>query len=122
MNLVFAISTHIIFTLSVQTFQFVYLFQLTGPAHLLISPCRMETIFPIQNPHALQDPRVSGYIQYAMKTEKAMFEKATSREAYYQLLAELIYRIRKKLAERKKTRMEMEKQRQPMGEGSSTVG
>ena len=77
----------------------------------------METIFPIQNPHALQDQRVSSLIQYAMKVEKAMFEMATSREAYYQLLAEKIYRIRKELEERKKMRMEMEKLRRPMGEG-----
>ncbi|CAI8019599.1 Protein cbp-1 [Geodia barretti] len=77
----------------------------------------VETIFPIQNPHALQDQRVSSLIQYAMKVEKAMFEMATSREAYYQLLAEKIYRIRKELEERKKMRMEMEKLRRPMGEG-----
>ena len=89
----------------------------TCHAHFSISPCRVETIFPIQNPHALQDQRVSSLIQYAMKVEKAMFEMATSREAYYQLLAEKIYRIRKELEERKKMRMEMEKLRRPMGEG-----
>ena len=72
---------------------------------------RVETIFPIQNPHALQDQRVSSLIQYAMKVEKAMFETATSREAYYQLLAEKIYRIRKELEERKRMRMEIEKRR-----------
>ncbi|CAI8041584.1 CREB-binding protein [Geodia barretti] len=49
----------------------------------------VENTVPIFNPHTLQDPRVNGYIQCAMKTEKAMFEMATSREAYYQLLQSL---------------------------------
>ena len=63
---------------------------------------------------------MSSLIQYAMKVEKAMFETATSRETYYQLLAEKIYRIRKELEERKKMRMEMEKRRPQMGEGGRT--
>ena len=78
-------------------------------------PClpSVEAIYPIQNPNALQDQRVSSLIQYAMKVEKAMFETASSREEYYQLLVEKIYCIRKELEERRKLKMEMDK-RQPM--------
>ena len=44
-----------------------------------------------------------------MKVEKAMFEVSTSREEYYQLIAEKTYQIRKKLGERRRVRNEMEK-------------
>ena len=54
---------------------------------------------------ALQDPRVASLVQYAMKVEKAMFETATSREEYYQLLAEKIYRNRRELTEREMNRL-----------------
>ena len=73
---------------------------------MLLSPCSVETIFPIQNANALQDQRVSSLIQYAMKVEKAMFETASNHEEYYQLLPEKIYRIRKELEERRKMELE----------------
>ena len=76
----------------------------------------IEVIYPNPNPHALQDQRFSSLVQYAMNVEKAMFEMATGREKYYQLLAEKIYRIRKELEERRKMKLEMDKGR-PMEEG-----
>ena len=70
----------------------------------------------MQDPMAVQDPRVPSLIQYAMKVEKAMFETATSREEYYQLIAEKVYRIRKELEERRRVKNEMER-RMRMGGG-----
>ena len=58
---------------------------------------------------ALQDRRVPSLIQYVMKVEKVMFETATSRDEYYQLLAEKIYRIRKEVEERRKENEEIKK-------------
>ena len=64
----------------------------------------------MQDPRALQDWRVASLIKNAMKVEKAMFETATSRDEYYQLMAEKIYRIRKELEERRrKVKEEVEK-------------
>ena len=58
---------------------------------------------------ALQDWRVASLIQYVMKIEKAIFETATSREEYYQLIAEKIHWIRKELEERRKENEEIKK-------------
>lgn len=74
-----------------------------------------ETIYPVQNPNALRDPRIPLLIQYAMKVEKTMFETASSRDEYYQLLAEKIYRICMELEKRRKLKMEMENRRMSVG-------
>ena len=74
---------------------------------------------PIQNPTVMQDQRVNSLIQYAMKVENVMFETASSREEYYKLLAEKIYRIRKELEDRKRSKLEMDKRR--LMEGLSTM-
>lgn len=68
----------------------------------------VETFYPVQNP---QDQRVSKLIDYAIKLEKAMFEIASSREQYYQLLAEKIYSIRRELEERRKMKLEKDRRR-----------
>lgn len=65
----------------------------------------METIYPLQNPNALQDQRLRSLIQYAMKVEKSFFEASSSRDQYYQLLAEKIYHIRRELEERRAKKM-----------------
>ena len=92
-----------------------YLQSIMIPVCSLLPLLSVEAIYPIQNPNASQDQQVSSLIQYAMKVEKAMFETASSREEYYQLLAEKIYRIRKELEERRKMKMEMDNKRRPMG-------
>ena len=80
---------------------------------------RVEAIYPVDNPMVLQDKRVQSLIKYAVKVEKAIFEAATSRGEYYQLLAEKIYRIRKELQERRRVKeiMRQEGRRLWQGEG-----
>lgn len=44
-------------------------------------PSSVEAIYsvPVQDPLALQDPRVASLVQYAINVEKSMFENAASR-------------------------------------------
>ena len=84
---------------------------------LSLPSCSVEAIYPIQNPNALQDSRVNSIIQYAMKVEKTMFEVSSSREEYYRLLAEKIYRVRKELEERRRIKIESDKKRLSSSEG-----
>ena len=80
----------------------------TAHTHTRIPPpISVEAIYLVQDPALFQDPRIAMLIQYAMKVENTFFETATSREEYYQLLAEKIYRIRKELEERRKMKNEL---------------
>ncbi|XP_019854901.1 PREDICTED: uncharacterized protein LOC100636542 [Amphimedon queenslandica] len=63
----------------------------------------VEAIYhPVPNPSSTHDSRVKSLFQYATKVENMMFENASSREDYYQKLAERIYCIRKELDEKRK--------------------
>ena len=56
----------------------------------------VEPIYPVQNPMAMQDRHVAILMEQAMEIEKAIFETATNREEYSQLIIEKIYRMREK--------------------------
>ena len=62
----------------------------------------VELIYPVQNPMAMQDRHVAILMEQAMEIEKAIFETATNREEYSQLIIEKIYRMRKKEKERRR--------------------
>ncbi|XP_019862925.1 PREDICTED: CREB-binding protein-like isoform X2 [Amphimedon queenslandica] len=62
----------------------------------------VEAIYPVPNPNSMHDSRVKSLFQYAVKVENMMFENASSREDYYQKLAEKIYRVRKELDEKRR--------------------
>ena len=49
--------------------------------HFLFLLASVEAIYfvPLQDPVALQDPRVAHLVQYAINVEKSMFENARSR-------------------------------------------
>ncbi|XP_067948287.1 histone lysine acetyltransferase CREBBP-like isoform X2 [Watersipora subatra] len=69
----------------------------------------VQSIFPSLRPEILNDPRMTNLIHYARKVEMEMYFTASSRENYYQMLAEKICEIQKELEQRRESRRQQKK-------------
>jgi E1A/CREB-binding protein len=64
------------------------------------------------DPADIHDQLIKDFQTYAKNFEKDIFKLAADKEAYYQMLAEKIYKIQKELQEKKNRRLNELRQQQ----------